>query len=239
MPGTSRALVIIPAYNEEAALPTTLAQLLSERPDLDVLVVDDGSRDRTAEVARAAGVPVAVLPFNLGLGGALRTGFLFAVERGYEVAIQFDADGQHDARDIAALLDAYEAGADMVLGTRFGDESGAYEVGRTRSVAMAGLRRVVRMLSGLRISDTSSGFRAFSRPLLELFAVNYPVDYLENVEALLLAHRAGFRVVEVATSMHPRAAGVASTRRLRLAFHYVRLLLILASTAQRRRIEER
>ena len=99
---------------------------------------------------------------------------------------------------------------------------------------MALLRLVVRLLSGLQITDTSSGFRGFSRDVIDLFAMNYPVDYLENVEALLLAHRAGFDVAEVATAMHPRAAGTASTRRLRLAYHYVRLLLILMSTVQRR-----
>jgi glycosyltransferase involved in cell wall biosynthesis len=236
MAAAQRILVIIPAFNEEAALPETIADLRQHRPDVDVVVVDDGSRDRTAEVARAAGIDVAVLPFNLGVGGALRTGFLLAVERDYDVAIQFDADGQHDAKEIATLLGGIDGGADMVIGTRFGDGAAAYEVSRIRGMAMGLLRWVVRALSGLRITDTSSGFRAFSRPLLELFSRNYPVDYLgDTVEALILAHRAGFQVVEVPTSMRPRAAGTASNRRLRLAYHYVRLLLILASTAQRRR----
>ena len=228
-------LVVIPAFNEEAALPGVLAELRTSWPDVDVLVVDDGSRDRTAAVARDADVAVAVLPFNLGVGGALRTGVLYAVERGYDVVVQLDGDGQHDASAIPTLVAEIDRGADMVVGSRFRDGSDAYAVGRLRSLAMALLRWVIRLLSGLRITDTSSGFRAFSRPLVELFSQNYPVDYLgDTVEAILLAHRAGFRVVEIPTSMRPRRGGVPSTRRLRLAYHYVRLLLILASTAQRR-----
>lgn len=229
-----RTLVIIPAYNEEGAIGGVLKELADRVPQHDVLVVDDGSTDRTAKVARDAGVRVASLPFNLGIGGALRTGFLFAVRNDYERALQFDADGQHDAAEIVRLLDAADEGADLVIGSRFASGETTYEVGRMRSAAMRVLRLSVKFASGQGISDTSSGFRAFSRPMLTFFARNYPVEYMDSVEALLLACHAGFRVVEIPVIMHQRASGTPSSRRFRLIYHYVRLLIVLVTTASLR-----
>ena len=228
-----RTAVIIPAFNEAEVLPGVLAELAATRDDLDVVVVDDGSKDATAEAARAAGVVCLQLPFNLGIGGALRTGFRYAVDRGYERAIQFDADGQHDPSRIETLLAGLDAGADMVIGNRFGDAEAGYEVGRSRGAAMALLRWAIRRLSGKRFTDTSSGFRAFSRPVLEYFAVDYPVEYMDSVEALVMACRSGFRVDEVPTRMRPRAGGQPSNRRFRLAYHYLRLLIVLISSPRR------
>lgn len=230
-PPPARVLVIIPAFNEEAALPTTLAGLRAASADLDVVVVDDGSIDATARVAASAGVPVLRLPFNLGIGGALQTGFRYAVANGYQRAVQFDADGQHDPASISTLLGALDDGSDLVIGSRFAGRSERYEVGRVRAGAMGLLRLAVRQLSGQRFTDTSSGFRAFSRDMLEEFAERYPADYLESVEALLLASAAGFRVVEVPVVMHPRQEGSPSQRRLRLLYHYLRLLLVIAVSA--------
>jgi glycosyltransferase involved in cell wall biosynthesis len=227
-------LVIIPAFNEEDALADVLGGLQVAEPGLDVLVVDDGSTDRTAAVARRAGVAVVSLPFNLGIGGALRTGFLYAVRHGYERAIQFDGDGQHDPAEISRLLDGLDDGAQMVVGSRFTSEAHQYEVGRVRARAMGVLRFVVRQLSGQRFSDTSSGFRAFSRPVLEFFSREYPSEYMESVEALVLALAAGFRVDEVPVHMASRAAGQPSTRRLRLLYHYLRLLIVISVSAGRR-----
>ncbi len=239
-PATRRTLVIVPAYNEEDAIGDVLDELADRVPEHDVLVVDDGSTDRTAEVARAAGVRVASLPYNLGVGGALRTGFLFAMRNGYEQALQFDADGQHDATEIGRLLAAAETGADLVIGSRFASGETTYDVGRVRSAAMRVLRISVRLAGGQGISDTSSGFRAFSKPMLGFFARNYPVEYLgDTVEALLLACHAGFRVVETPVVMRKRASGTPSSRRFRLIYHYVRLLIVLVTTASvrgRRRV---
>ena len=235
-----RTLVIIPAYNEQEAIPGVLKELADRVPEYDVLVVDDGSTDRTAEVARAAGVRVASLPYNLGIGGALRTGFLFAVRNDYERAMQFDADGQHDAAEIEKLMAAADAGADLVIGSRFATGETTYEVGRVRSTAMRFLRLTVKFVSGQGISDTSSGFRAFSRPMLDFFARNYPVEYMDSVEALLLACHAGFRVVETPVLMRKRTGGSPSSRSFRLLYHYVRLLIVLVTTASvrgRRRAE--
>jgi glycosyltransferase involved in cell wall biosynthesis len=232
---TARTLVIIPAYNEEHSLPEVLKELVEQTPEHDVLVVSDGATDRTAEVATEAGAFVATLPFNIGIGGALRTGFTFAVRQGYDRAVQFDADGQHDPLAVQLLLDRLDAGADMVIGSRFA-EGGAvtYDVSRVRRAGMRVLERLVRALVRQRFTDTSSGFRAFSRPVLDYFAVTYPVEYMDSVEALVLACNAGFRVEEVAVNMRGRTGGAPSTRRLKLLYYYVRLIVVLlVSTTSR------
>ena len=235
-----RTAVVIPAFNEAEALPGVLAELAAAVPEHEIIVVDDGSTDDTAEVAAAAGVTCLRLPFNLGIGGALRLGFRFAAGEGFDQAYQFDADGQHDPSQIPALLAGLEH-ADMVVGTRFaggdaagGGEGGAYRVGRGRSIAMGLLRWLVRRATGRRFTDTSSGFRAMRQPVLELFATEYPVEYMDSVEALLLAVRRGFTVIEVPVRMRERQGGQPSTRNFRLAYHYVRVLIVLAAGMGRR-----
>ncbi len=141
---------MIPALNEQDSLPGTLADLRAHAPELDVLVVDDGSTDATAAVAAREGAICLELPFNLGIGGALRTGFRYAVDNGYDRALQFDADGQHDATQIPALLAELDRGADMVVGTRFAGE-GDYQVGRSRGLAMGMLRWTIRVLAGKKL----------------------------------------------------------------------------------------
>jgi glycosyltransferase involved in cell wall biosynthesis len=235
MTAPARTIVIIPAYNEEESLPAVLKELREQTPDYDVLVVSDGSIDRTAELAMAAGVHVAVLPFNIGIGGALRTGFTYAVRHGYDRAVQFDADGQHDPLAVQSLLDGLDRGADMVIGSRFA-EGGAvtYSVSGLRRRAMKVLQWLVKVLVRQPFTDTSSGFRAFSRPMLEYFAVNYPVEYMDSVEALVQACNAGFRVEEVPANMRGRTGGAPSTRNLKLVYYYFRLLIVLlASTTSR------
>jgi len=235
-----KTLAILPAFNEQDALPDVLAELRRCWPEIDVLVVDDGSIDETAMVARRMGVKVVVLPFNLGIGGALQAGFRYAIQHGYERAFQFDADGQHDPSQVPALLTALDDGADLVIGSRFAaPETGLeYDVGWLRAGAMGLLRLAVRVLSGRSFSDTSSGFRGFSAPLLSFYAAGYPNEYLgDTVEALLLACQAGFRVDEVPVSMRVRAGGRPSTRNLKLAYHYLRALLCVVSRAPIRRQE--
>jgi glycosyltransferase involved in cell wall biosynthesis len=227
-----RALVIIPALNEAATLPTVLDRLQREVPWADVVVVDDGSSDETADVARVGGATVLRLPFNLGIGGALRTGFRYAVDHGYDRAVQVDADGQHDPGAIEKLFAALDD-ADLVIGSRFGGADD-YEVGRTRRGAMRLLQFTLRLLSGRTFTDTSSGFRAFSRPLLEYFAKSYPSEYMESVEALIGAYYAGFRIAEVPTEMHQRAGGAPSTLRVKLVYHYVRVIVTILIKAGRR-----
>lgn len=226
-----RTIVVVPAYNEQEALPAVLAQLAATVGDLDVIVVDDGSSDATATVARDAGVRCVVLPFNLGIGGALRAGYRYAVDHGYRRAVQFDADGQHRADQIGVLTAALDSGADLAVGSRFLE--GDYDVGRSRAGAMRVLRVGVRMITGQSFSDTSSGFRAIRGELLEVFAREYPVNYMDSVETLVEACRRGYTVVEVPALMNQRAGGVPSQRPLRLAYHYARLIVALLGSHRR------
>ncbi|GAC1533076.1 MAG: glycosyltransferase family 2 protein [Acidimicrobiales bacterium] len=230
-----RTIAIVPAFNEEAALPGVLGELSGFAPELEVVVVSDGSSDATAAVARRAGVHVVELPYNLGIGGALQTGFRYAARHGYRRAIQFDADGQHDPAQISTLLAALDGGADLVVGSRFASSESAYRVGRTRGGAMGVIRLGVRLLSGRQFTDTSSGFRGFSQGLIVFFAETYPPEYMDSVEALLLALRSGFSVVEVPVTMRERQAGTPSNRSLRLAYHFVRLAVVMVSGATRHR----
>ena len=236
----NQTLIIVPALNEEESLPATLKELREVVDDVDVVVVDDGSTDATAEVARRAGAVSARLPFTLGVGGAVRVGLHYAQRHGYDRAVVIDADGQHDPVGITALLGALDRGADMVVGSRFASGDDDYTVGRTRRQAMRFLGAIVRFLTGQRYSDVTSGFRAFDRPVIELLAREYPVEYLaDTVEALLIVRYAGFRVDEVPIHMRPRAAGVPSTRRFRLVVNYLRLLIgILGSASRRARLRK-
>ena len=225
----ARTLAILPALNEEASLPAVLTELRGCWPQIDVLVVDDGSTDGTVAVARQAGARVVSLPFNLGIGGALQTGFRYAVQHGYGRAIQFDADGQHDPTQIAALLDAIDGGADLVIGSRFSAPGADYEVSTVRGGAMRLLRGSIRMLTGQRFTDASSGFRGFSAPMLAFYARHYPTEYMESAEALMLACQLDFRVVEVPVKMRVRAGGSPSNRHFKLVYHYLRVMVALFS----------
>ena len=228
--------MIIPALNEASTIAAVLTTLEGSSPEYDVAVVDDGSTDDTARIARAHGATVLSLPFNLGIGGALRAGFRYAVAQDYDAAVQLDADGQHDPALIPLLLEQLSA-ANMAIGSRFAEGRVDYQVGRTRRVAMRSLELTVRVLTGRRYTDTSSGFRAFDRSVLEYFAQTYPAEYMESVEALVNASYEGFRIVEVPIDMHERAGGTPSTMRVGLAYHYVRVIsTLLARVRSRSRV---
>lgn len=235
-----RTLIVVPALNEEESLPATLKELREAVDDVDVVVIDDGSTDATAEVARRAGAVSARLPFTLGVGGAVRVGLHYAQQNGYNRAVVIDADGQHDPAGVTALLEALDEGADMAVGSRFATGNESYRVGRARRQAMRFLALIVRALTGQRYSDVTSGFRAFDRPVIELLAREYPVEYLaDTVEALLIVRYAGFRVDEVPVTIRPRAGGVPSTRSFKLVVNYLRLLIgILGSASRRARLRK-
>ena len=208
-----RVLVVMPAYNEGASIAAVLTEVLASLPDADVLVVDDGSRDDTARVARQFPVRVASHPFNVGVGGAMRTGFRYAAERGYGVVVQIDADGQHVAGQARALIDATST-ADVVIGSRFASGAG-YEVHPVRFASMRIVAGLMSKVVRSPLTDSTSGFRAFSCSAIELFAQHYPHEYLgDTVESLVLARRTNLRVVEVPVSMRPRLAGSPSQNTL-------------------------
>lgn len=204
----------------------------------DVLVVDDGSTDRTAPIARARGAHVLQHPFNLGVGAALRSGFRFAAERGYGAVVQVDADGQHDPSEAARLLARLDAEQlDLVVGSRF---ASGYRVGIGRRLVMRLLSREVSRRLGVRISDTTSGFRAFGPRTIDRFARAYPSAYLsDTVEALLLAGDWDLKVAEEPVVMHPRAGGRPSSGPVKSVLYLLRLLLVIALHRVRQPIAER
>ena len=236
-----RILVIVPAFNEEESIDALLqrvASLSDSSATLDVLVVDDGSIDATAAIARRAGVAVAPMPVHLGIGAAQRTGSRHAYDAGYDGAVQLDADGQHDPEEIERILAGLAEGADLVIGTRFGHDDDIrapnYRPSAYRALAMRWLRLGVRLHTGAHHSDPSSGFRGFSAPLVASFAADYPLDYLESVESLITAHLLGFSVAEVPITGRTRVSGVPSHRGHRLGFHYLRMWTALMLLRRRR-----
>lgn len=221
-----RTLVIVPAYNEEAAVGDVVREIRVAVPDAHVVVVDDGSSDATAGKARAAGASVVSLPFNLGVGGAMRAGYKLALKEGYEVAVQVDGDGQHDPSEIPRLV-AGLLRDDIVIGARFAGR-GDYDVRGLRRVAMRMLARSLSRRCGTPLTDVTSGFRAVNRRAIALFAASYPSEYLgDTVESLILAARAGLTMTQVPVAMRVRTTGSPSQTPIRAALYLGRALLVL------------
>lgn len=230
-----RVLVLVPALNEERSVGSVVAA--ARNLGLGVCVVDDGSTDATAATAREAGAVVLRVPVNIGVGGALRCGFRWALEHGYDAVVQVDGDGQHDPCEIEHLLQTMRtSGADMVIGSRFAEGAGAYAVRSARRFAMGLLAKRAARATGAYVIDSTSGFRAIRRPLLDQFAANYPVEYLgDTVEALIEAGRAGAKIVEHPISAAPRAHGRASAGRFASAWYVARVLVAIELMHNRRR----
>lgn len=195
-------------------------------PEAVCLVVDDGSRDRTAEIAAQSGALVARLPFNLGVGGAMRVGFKYGLANGFQNVVQIDADGQHDPQDLPALLEALDV-ADIVIGARFAGK-GSYDVRGPRRWAMTLLAGALSRTAGTRLTDTTSGYRAAGPRAVRLFAEHYPAEYLgDTVESLVIASRAGCVIRQVPVSMRARSGGSASHSPLKAALYLLRAFLAL------------
>lgn len=223
---TSRVLVIVPAFNEADCLGRTIDSIRSEAPWVDIAVVNDGSVDDTPGIARAKGVILLSLPYNLGIGGAMQAGYLLAFEQGYQVAIQVDGDGQHDPAYIPVLLALLEDHhADLVIGSRFIGPS-SFRSSLTRWVGIQWFALLVSLLIGQKVTDTTSGFRAANRRMIELFALSYPQDYPEP-EAIVIAHRAGYRVAEVPVEMRMRQGGRSSINLWRSAYYMIKVTLAI------------
>jgi glycosyltransferase involved in cell wall biosynthesis len=228
-----RALAIVPALNERLSVGHVVADIRRHVPGMDVLVVDDGSSDGTGDVAGAAGAAVLTLPYNLGVGGAMRAGFKYALRAGYDVSVQVDADGQHDPATIPALL-AMIDDADIVVGARFAGV-GEYAVRGPRRLAMRLLAWILSRALSTTLTDATSGFRACNRRAMLLFARHYPVEYLgDTVEALLIASRAGMRVVQVPVVMRPRMHGTPTQGQLRATLYLTRAAMGLGLAYLRR-----
>lgn len=216
-----RVLVIIPAYNEEATVGRVVEDVRRAMPGATPLVIDDGSSDRTAAVARAAGARVASLPFNGGIGTAVQTGFIVADREGFDVAVQVDGDGQHPANEVTRLLDEIATGSNYVIGSRFlGTGSYRATFARRRGISM--LSWLISRLAGQRITDSTSGLRAADRRTIHRFAAHYPHDYPE-VEAVVLARRSGLSVREVPVEMRDRQDGRSSITPIRSIYYMVKV----------------
>lgn len=222
-----RRVAIVPAFDEEQSVGRVIDELRAFDSELDVVVVDDGSYDGTAAVARARGARVLRLPFNLGIGGAVQTGFRYAFEHDYDIAVRVDGDGQHDPSQLPLLLEPVLAGeADIAVGSRFAAEGDGYRSSRSRRAGIRVLAWVVSRIVGRRVTDTTSGFQALNRKAIALFARDYPHDYPE-VEATVMVFRHRLRAVEVPVSMRERGGGRSSITALRAIYYMAKVLLAL------------
>ena len=224
---SDRVLIVIPAYNEQDALPAVLDALLAIVPAAAIVVVDDGSTDGTGSVAVGRGVRLIQMPFNVGVGGALRAGLLFAQRHGIPAVVQCDGDGQHPPDAIPRLVDRL-ASADIVIGARFAGQ-GDYAVGRPRRWAMRLLARVMSRIHRTPLTDVTSGFRAFGPRAIDVLSRELPPEYLgDTVEALVIAHERGLRVTQVPVALLHRQGGVVSKDPLRATLDLGRASLMLA-----------
>jgi glycosyltransferase involved in cell wall biosynthesis len=229
-----RSLVLIPAFNEAAVIGEVLVRIQAVDPSLSAVVVDDGSTDGTAEVARQAGARVVRLPFNMGYGVALQTGYKYALREGFDCVVQLDGDGQHEPEDIPKLLEVIKRReADVVLGSRFlGGET--YQVETTRKVGMRLFGALAYVLTGVKFSDVTSGFQALNGEVLRFFtAERYPVDY-PDADVLIMLTRAGFTIAEVPVRMYPRGSTGSMHSGLRPLYYVFKMLLSVLLTPLRR-----
>jgi len=229
-----KVLVIIPAYNEESSIAQVINEVQTLRRGYDIVVVNDGSTDRTLQRAAHAGANILSHPINLGIGAAMQTGFRYAVQHGYDCAVQVDGDGQHPPAEIPRLLEALERGsADVVIGSRFLEGRG-FQSTFTRRIGIKYFQMLHRLLTGVRITDSTSGFRALNRKTLELVERYYPDEYPE-AESIVLYALNGQRMYEVPVSMRERQGGISSIGRLTGVYYMFKVTLAIIFTHLRLR----
>lgn len=226
MPSFLETLVIMPAYNEEETVARVVGEVKSTLPGVKCLVVNDGSLDQTSAIARAAGATVLDLPFNLGVGAAMRLGFRYALEHEYRYVVQLDSDGQHNPSDVPSLLNELDR-YDIVIGARFAG-AGDYSVQGPRMWAMKALSASLSRIARTPLTDVTSGFKAIGPRALTQFAKEYPAEYLgDTIEALVLASRAGCSVTQIPVSMRPRLGGEPSHNPIKSAVYLTRAVMAL------------
>ncbi len=233
-PSAPEILIIVPAYNEEGNLKNTLEEILAVNLRKTVLVIDDGSSDRTSHIAQEMKVNLIRLPFNLGIGGAVQTGFKFASEKQFNLAVQIDGDGQHDARFLGLLIEPIlNEEADLVIGSRFFPPYLGYRSSFVRRIGIHFFAKLISFLTGTIVTDPTSGFRAYNRHMIELFARDYPQDFPEP-EAIILAKQIGAQIKEVPVKMRKRNFGYSSIRYLKTLYYMSKVTFaILLDTLKR------
>ena len=218
-------LVIIPAYNEADSIVDVVTSVVDA--GFDYIVINDGSRDNTLEVCREHGIRVLDLPQNLGIGGAIQAGHKFAQRYGYDVDIQFDGDGQHDAHFLPALVEEISNGADLVIGSRFLENTVGFKSTFMRRVGKTWLSGCLRLFAGVSITDPTSGFRACSKRAIDSFCMHYPIDYPEP-ESIAALSRQGFAIREIPVVMHERQGGVSSINAFSSIYYMIKVTLAIA-----------
>jgi len=219
-------LAIVPAFNEQEAVSGVIKEIKSLPDPIDVVVIDDGSTDRTSDAARKSGAEVVKLPFNLGIGGAVQTGFKYAKKFNYDIAVQVDGDGQHIASEIQKLLDALErSGADVAIGSRFLKDRG-FKSSTARQIGIGMFKFINSLAIGQKITDNTSGFRAYNRKAVEFLAENYPSDYPEP-ESVIILKKNGFRLIEVPVDMRERKHGKSSISSFKAAYYMIKVFLAI------------
>lgn len=216
-----KALVIIPAYNEEEAILETVNKLKKKCNDVDYIIINDCSKDNTLEICRKNELNVLNLPVNLGIGGAVQTGYKYAYENGYDIAIQMDADGQHDPKYIPKLIKKIEEGNDLVIGSRFIEKQG-FQSTRIRRMGITLYSKLIKLFTKKEIKDTTSGYRAANKKIIKIFAKNYPVDYPEPETNAFIAKN-DFNIVEIPMKMQQRDTGVSSITPIKSIYYAVKV----------------
>ncbi len=226
--------IIIPAYNEEKNIAGVINGIIAAAPGVDILVVNDGSEDNTGEIARELCRHVINLPYNMGYGTALQTGFKFALKRGYEYAVQIDADGQHDPGDIPKLLDeVFNNKADVIIGSRFLDK-GNYKAPFIRRVGMLFFANLTSLIIGKKITDPTSGYQAINKHGLQFYAGdNYPVDF-PDADVIIMLHRAGLKIKEIPVNMNPGVQGKSMHSGLKPVYYIFKMFLSILVTLLRK-----
>ncbi len=220
-------LIVIPAYNEEEHIANVIDSTKKDNPQADILVVNDGSTDNTSALAKQRGAEVLDLPFNIGYGGAVQTGFRFAVEHAYDFTVTLDGDGQHDPASVKALIDTMEREkADVVIGSRFIE--GSYRMGFLRKIGVRLFSWIARLYGGMRISDPTSGFQLLDRKAFSYLARddNYPLDY-PDVNIVMALHKMDFKIVEAPVRMKEKLKGKSMHSGFRPAVYVLRMCLAI------------
>ncbi|MGI6104563.1 MAG: glycosyltransferase family 2 protein [Raoultibacter sp.] len=220
-----KVLIIIPAYNEEDSIESTVKTVVDA--GYDYVIINDGSTDKTRSLCEANNFNVINLPQNLGIGGAVQTGHKYAFENNYDVDIQFDGDGQHDVSYIEPLITAIENGSDLVVGSRFLEQTEGFQSSWLRRVGITWLSFFIKLFTGKKVHDPTSGFRATGKHALEVFCRNYPIDYPEP-ESIVVALKLGLKVDEVSVLMHERQGGTSSIGGISSVYYMIKVSLSIA-----------
>jgi glycosyltransferase involved in cell wall biosynthesis len=220
----NKILIIIPAYNEEKSIKEVIDDINDKIKDVDIVVINDGSTDNTLNEANKTNAFVIDLPFNLGIGGAMQTGYLHALNNDYDIAVQIDADGQHDASYINDIIKPVIDGqADMVIGSRYLEKT-EYKSTFFRRTGMIYFTNLIKCITGKRVTDTTSGFRAVNKTIIKIFANDYPEDYPE-VEVIIRLNKKGFKIEEKTVKMHERKAGKSSITPFKSIYYILKVTL--------------